>query len=223
MKINKGTKIYILLALIISVLSISIAYAVLSTSLNISGSAEVQGSTWNIFLGKGISINGDDYETTGTGVYNDAVFNGPSATYSISLSKPGDSVTYYFRIYNEGTLNAEVDSIVNATPTCTSSTNNTQDASLVCDNLTYEVSYSDGLQIQSGDVVNTAKSPNDPDTCLKGTTLGNIRSIKVKITFKENVTSVPSSTVSINNLKTTINMKQTDKECENNGSSSEPV
>ena len=224
MKENKRIKIYALIALTLSVLTMSIAYAVLSTSLDISGSATIQESSWGFELGEGISVTGSEYETTGSAVYNKPVFDGVTATYNFSLAKPGDSVTYYFRILNIGSLPGEISSIVNSEPTCTSSLNVTSDEELVCNNLLYEISYSDGTPIQAGDVLGKSISATDPpDTCTKGTSTGNVRSIKVKITFDEKVTEVPSSTITVSNLKTTINLKQTDKTCIKNGSTSEPT
>ena len=99
MKENKRIKIYALIALTLSVLTMSIAYAVLSTSLDIKGSATIQESSWGFELGEGISVVGKEYETTGSAVYNRPTFDGVTATYNFSLTKPGDSVTYYFRIY----------------------------------------------------------------------------------------------------------------------------
>ena len=88
----------------------------------------------------------------------------------------------------------------------------------------YEITYSDGTPIQAGDVLSKAISNSTPPyTCTKGTSKGNIRSIKVKITFDDKVTSVPSSTITVNNLKTVINLKQTDKTCNSDGAPSEPV
>ena len=224
MKENKRIKIYALIALTLSVLTMSIAYAVLSTSLDISGSATIQESSWGFELGEGISVVGKDYETTGSAVYNKPVFDGVTATYNFSLTKPGDSVTYFFRIYNIGSLPGEISSIENSTPICTSDSNNTQDADLVCNNLIYEITYSDGTPIQAGDVLSKAiENSTPPYTCTKGTSTGNIRSIKVKITFDDKVTSVPSSTITVNNLKTVINLKQTDKTCNSDGAPSEPV
>ena len=51
----------------------------------------------------------------------------------------------------------------------------------------------------------------------------NDKKIPVKITFDDKVTSVPSSTITVNNLKTVINLKQTDKTCNSDGAPSEPV
>ena len=224
MKENKRIKIYALIALTLSVLTMSIAYAVLSTSLDISGSATIQESSWGFELGEGISITGSDYETTGSAVYNKPVFDGVTATYNFSLTKPGDSVTYFFRIYNIGSLPGEIASITTSEPICTSSSNNTNDADLVCNNLIYEITYSDGTPIQVGDVLSKAiENSTPPYTCTKGTSKGNIRSIKVKITFDDKVTEVPSSTITVNNLKTVINLKQTDKTCNSDGAPSEPV
>ena len=224
MKENKRIKIYVLAALMISVLTMSIAYAVLSTSLDISGSATIQESSWGFELGEGISIAGNNYETTGSAVYNKPVFEGVTATYNFSLTKPGDSVSYFFRIYNIGSLPGEIASITTSEPLCTSSSNNTNDAELVCNNLIYEITYSDETPIQAGDVLSKSLSTSiPPTTCLKGTSTGTVRSIKVKITFDEEVTTVPSSTITVSNLKTTINLKQTNKTCISDGAPSEPV
>lgn len=222
MKENKRMKLYILVALVFSILTISIAYAVLSTSLDISGSATVQESSWGFKLGEGISLSGKDYETTGSAIYNAPSFDGVTATYNFSLSKPGDSVTYFFRIYTLGSLPGEISSILTSNPTCTSSLNVKSDEELVCNNLLYEITYSDGTPIQTGDVFNTTAQNTPAITCLKGASTGNVRSIKVKITFDDKVTSVPSSTVTVNNLKTTIDLKQTDKVCNKDNTSPEP-
>ena len=222
MKENKRMKLYILVALVFSILTISIAYAVLSTSLDISGSATVQESSWGFKLGEGISVSGKDYETTGSAIYNAPSFDGVTATYNFSLSKPGDSVTYFFRIYTLGSLPGEISSILTSNPTCTSSLNVKSDEELVCDNLLYEIPYSDGTPIQTGDVFNTTAQNTPAITCLKGASTGNVRAIKVKITFDDKVTSVPSSTVTVNNLKTTIDLKQTDKVCNKDNTSPEP-
>ena len=224
MKRKLYLKKYILVVLVICILTLSIAYATLSVSLEISGSATVQESSWGFSLGQGMSVHGHDYETTGSAVYNSPIFDGVTATYNFSLTKPGDSVSYFFRIYNIGSLPGEIASITTSEPICTSSSNNTNDAELVCNNLIYEITYSDGIPIQEGDVLSKAISNSTPPTtCLKGTSTGNIRSIKVKITFDEKVTAVPSSTITVSNLKTTINLKQTDKTCIKKGSSSEPT
>jgi hypothetical protein len=222
MKENKRMKLYILVALVFSILTISIAYAVLSTSLDISGSATVQESSWGFKLGEGISLSGKDYETTGSAIYNEPTFDGVTATYNFSLSKPGDSVTYFFRIYSLGSLPGEISSILTSNPTCTSSLNVKSDEELVCNNLLYEITYSDGTPIQTGDVFNKTSLNTPAITCLKGAYTGNVRSIKVKITFDDKVTSVPSSTVTVNNLKTTIDLKQTDKVCNKDNTSPEP-
>ena len=51
-RISKRVLYVILSVMIISVFTLTIAYAVLSTTLNITGSAEISGSSWNIILNK---------------------------------------------------------------------------------------------------------------------------------------------------------------------------
>ncbi len=51
-------------------------------------------------------------EVLGTALENSAPsFNGTTATFNVSLSSLGDSITYDFTIKNNGTLNAKVDGV----------------------------------------------------------------------------------------------------------------
>ena len=190
------------------ILSLSIAYAALSATLTISGSGTVTASNWNIKMKKASNQN----KTTGSATYTEPVINDTSVSYSVSLTKPGDSVTLYVEINNAGDVKGEISSIVNSTPTCTSQTGNTADASLVCNNLDVAMTYYDGSAIQTGDVIN-----EDDRTCHKGDSIGRIYTIlKIDIKLKDTMTAVPSSTVNISNLKHTIIYTQTDKLCNSN-------
>ena len=215
--------LYMLLFIVIAFASLTIAYAALSTTLKITGTGTVIESRWNFYLGNGISLSGREQETTGSATYQKPTFNGTTASYEITLVKPGDSVTYYFKLFNTGTLDGEIAAITNSTPKCTSSTGNVADESLVCDNLIYEVSYNDGTNLSMGDIYTHHAEGNQPNVCLNGTTRGISKSMKVTIKFNENVTSVPTSSVTVSNLATTINLIQTDKVCESSGGASEPV
>lgn len=151
-------------------------------------------------------------------------------SYNISLTKPGDSVTYYAIITGDGTLPGEITSIVQSTPKCSSSTGNSADEQLVCSNLNFSLEYTDVSSyyygaVQPGDVISECDTSETGCTiCLKeeNTGLKSSRIIKYTIEFNESATNVPSSTVTISNLQIDINISQTDKECVYKNSTSSP-
>lgn len=208
---KRGKKIGVTLIaiLIISIVTLTVAYAALSETLSIQGSAKVNASNWNIKLNNStIKTN----SKTGTATYTTPVVNGTTISYSVGLTKPSDSVTLYFDVLNNGDVTGEITSIISSTPKCTSATGNTDDANLVCNNLDISLTYVGGSTVSVGDVINT-----DGYSCLKGTTTSNTKAnIKLVVKLKDTMTSVPTSQVTISNLKHDIIYSQTSKECKYN-------
>ena len=199
----------ILCIAVISVFSLTIAYAVLSETLTISGTGTVNASNWDINLKNSTS---NTNSTTGSATYTTPTINGTTISYSVGLTKPSDSVTLYFDVSNSGDVTGEITSIISSTPKCTSVTGNTDDADLVCNNLEIKLTYVDGSTVSVGDVINT-----DGYSCLKGTTTSNTKAnVKLVVKLKDTMTSVPTSQVTISNLKQDIIYSQTSKECKYN-------
>lgn len=218
MKQEKRNKTFMILLLLVgAVASLSIAYAILSTTLNISGNSEINASTWGFTL---VGNKTDDqipvYKTTGSAITTEPTYSNTTMTYSLTLTKPGDSVTYYFKIKNNGTLPGEIDSILHSTPTCTSETGNTEDEELVCKNLIYEVVHLTGennegtAEIKQGDLI----SENENAICINNNIVGKPeRMARLTITLDPELTEVSSSTVTVSNLKTDIKIVQTERTC----------
>ena len=204
---NKKIKFVILGCLLLLVCSISIAYAVLFTTLNISGSGTVNASNWDIEMAFNYGVK------TGSANYtNPTVTNYKISNYSVDLTKPGDSVSLEFVINNYGDINGEITSLINSTPVCTSETGNSTDAKLVCDNLVVQFYYEGGDPISVGDVLNT-----DSMTCLNGSSEAySFTYLIVKVSLSSSMTSVPSSKVTISNLNHEVVYTQTDKTCTSN-------
>ena len=218
MKEEKRNKTFIILLLLVgAVATLSIAYAILSTTLNISGNSEINASTWGFTLvGNKTDESIPEYETTGTAITTEPTYSNTTMSYSLTLTKPGDSVTYYFRIKNNGTLPGEIESILHSTPTCTSESGNTSDEELVCKNLIYEVVHltgenNDGIaEIKQGDLI----SEDDNAICINNNIVGKPgRIARLTITLDPELTEVSSSTVTVSNLKTEIKIIQTEKTC----------
>ena len=213
MKVNRKYLIIILTIVVVLVASLTIVYAALSASLIISGSGTVSATNW------GVSISNSNTTTFGNTSTGDATFTTPIITgttiadYSVSLTKPGDSVTLFFALENTGDINAEVASVINSTPVCTSETGNTADASLVCDNLNISLNYYTDESVVSGNILS-----RDSMVCYEeNSSSGILPYLMLSLSLDSSMTSVPGSKVTISNLKHEINFIQTEKNCNPSG------
>jgi len=101
---ERKIKLLSLVALIVAVLGLTVAFAALSQTLTINGSASVDAAEWDVHF-----ENLSEPTITGAArVINNPVLNGTSIdSLEVSLTKPGDSVTYTFDVVNNGTIDAE--------------------------------------------------------------------------------------------------------------------
>lgn len=74
------------------------------------------------------------------------------SSYSVSLTNPGDSVSYIFDVVNDGDYDAYLGDIHLTKPRCNGLGNNsTNDAKNVCSHLNYTLNYLDGNTVKVGD------------------------------------------------------------------------
>ena len=109
-KMEKERKVRVLsiAALLVAVLGLTVAFAALSQTLTINGSAAVNTATWDIHFEK---TSGTETEVKGAATFTEPTLSGTTIeNFSVTLTKPGDSVTYYFDIVNKGTVDAVVSS-----------------------------------------------------------------------------------------------------------------
>ena len=121
----------VLSIVLICVFTLSIAYAALSVTLNIQGSAQVTSADWNIHFANPVVTNGSVTTNVPT------LLNATTVNFNTTLSMPGDFYEFTIDIVNEGSIDAVIDGI-NKTPELTS-----EQAKY----LKYEVSYSDGSSV----------------------------------------------------------------------------
>ena len=108
MEKERRIKIISLCALLVAVLGLTVAFASLSQTLTINGSAAVDAASWDIHFEK---TSGKETETEGAATFTEPTLSGTTIeNFSATLTKPGDSVTYYFDIVNNGTVDAVVSS-----------------------------------------------------------------------------------------------------------------
>ena len=110
MERNRKIKTLSLVALIVAVLGLGVAFAALSSKLTINGSAKAQAGSWNIHFAKTLDM---PTQTTGDASFTEPTLSDTSILgFKAIVTKPGDSVTYYFDIVNSGTVDALVDDYV---------------------------------------------------------------------------------------------------------------
>ena len=88
--------------MILSIFTLSIAYAALSVSLKIQGNAEVVASSWNIHFDN-IIFSGDDNPPK--------ITSATSVVFNPTFNMPGDKYTFTVDIVNDGTIDAIIENI----------------------------------------------------------------------------------------------------------------
>ena len=102
--------------LIVGIVSMTIAYAALSSSLNINGSASVQNisESWNIHFAH-IDNTANEVKTYGyaTAVDSITLDNTTVTVPNVTLKAPGDKVEYIFKVVNEGDITGYINVLNN--------------------------------------------------------------------------------------------------------------
>ena len=134
---NKNKKIIVYVCLLI--LCISVGYAALSTTLNITGVSNIKSAKWDVHFDN-LKVNNDSVTATSPAVI-DATKT--AVNYSVSLLKPGDSYSFTVDVVNAGTIDAMV-SVVS----------NTGLSDEQKKYVSYSVTYSNGLEVNTKDSLN---------------------------------------------------------------------
>ncbi len=184
--------VMILILVVVSV--IGITYAAFTQELQIEGTASAKAASWKIKF-KELQ----EAETIGTAkeIEKPSIESGDTkiSGFVAQLASPGDSISYKFKVANEGTFNAKVSSKNIPTPTCTGSGNAAAtDKDNVCKHLTYTLTYATGGEI------------NEEDTL----TAGEEKELKLTLTYSASVPAneLPTNDVTIGNLSTTLTYVQ---------------
>ena len=101
---DRKTLYMVLSIVMVSVLTLTVVYAALSTTLQINGQAEVSAANWEIHLDN-VVLNSSS-ATTAVPTITDS----KTATFSTTLTKPGDFYEFTIDVVNEGTIDAMIES-----------------------------------------------------------------------------------------------------------------
>ena len=176
----------VIIILSVMILGLSIGYAALSSSLNITGSARLGATadSWNINF-KNAKCTGYNYAEAG----DIEIKNKTTLELSNSkLKAPKDYIICNFDIVNDGTIDAKVTSITNPDKnkfTYTGSgSNKTTDEETVKNGLVAEMKYQDNTEIKLGDELKAKET----------------KKAYIKISLSENMSSLPTTDVSISDI-----------------------
>lgn len=162
MEKERGAKVIAIVALLIAVVGLTVGYAAYSSTLTINGTATVDPASWKVNFGykTGDSLTGTTTghatETTAP-TLKDTTISG----FDVTLKAPGDSVTYNFLIKNSGTLNARLANFTMGTLTCAPNASGSisqEDATELCGELKYTLTYADDSTITTGTPLNSNDS-----------------------------------------------------------------
>ena len=172
------------------ILLVTLIYAAFTRQLNISGTSVNRKSKFDIHFEELSTIT-----TTGTAkALTQPRIASPTSIedYSVSETSPGDTISFTFKVVNDGNYNASISSLSVGTPEC-SGTDSTSNSN-VCSKLTYTLTYENGSSVQTGDILNAKDNVT----------------MKMTLTYQEfnNASLLPTEDVSISNLGITINYQQ---------------
>lgn len=181
----KDYKIIVIIALILGIIGLSIAFAAMSSTLKINTSSSYGGHEWSINF-----ANNDYGSTTGSAIAGSIYLKSTSIVImDAKLNKPGDSVTYTFDVVNNGIIDAELSSITNLSPIFTGSGNDkVNDENIIRNNYIYSLTYEDGSKINIKDELKVGEKVR----------------MKLTMAYKRDVLDTPNNPVTITNTGTTL-------------------
>lgn len=181
-KSSKGSyQNYIIIALSLAVVFMSIGFAAFSTSLNIGGTnnVTVKKATWDIhWAGKtGGSETGTVTETKGADLGTVTRTDDTNITFTATLAKPGDEYEFTVDAVNAGTFDASLTSVTMT------------DISTYSNYLTYTITY-DGQTFS-----NPSNTPSPASTLAAGAQ--KTATVNVKYIQPANSANLPQSDVTV--------------------------
>lgn len=185
MEKERRTKALVIVVLLIVVAGLTVAFAALSTTLNINGTAYLDAAKWGIrFENLSSPTKIGSATTTGTAKIEESKAAEITGM-NVSLSIPGDKIVYTVDLVNKGTINAKIDNIEKTVLTSEQQRY-----------LTFKVTNQNGYEIKQGDILEK----------------GETKKITITIEFIKDLTKedLPKQTSTIS-LSYKLNFVQTDE------------
>ena len=160
--------------LLILLLTVTIGFALLSTTLKINGSTDIHGNTWDVRWDsesvkvKSGSVAADEPEVTETDT---------KVSFAVDLSLPGEYYEFTVDAVNKGTIDAMIEDIK------TTITDGEGETATLPDYILFEVTYGDGVKIDEGHLLAKRVDENTPTK----------ETYKVRIEFDSEAETIPST------------------------------
>ena len=186
MEKRKNGQIAVIAVLAIAIVFMSVGFAVYASTLSINGTATVKANKWSVHF------NDTTYaETAGSVAATTHSINNTTATYTVTLSKPGDFYEFSVNVVNDGSFNAVLKAL-------TMSTLTTAQAKY----LTYTVTY-DGTAY--------TESQSGLSLSLPSTAGSNTKVVKVRVAYvqPESSTDLPTESDATVTLTASLDYEQT--------------
>ena len=192
MEKQRREKALVVVVLLVVIAGLTVAFAALSSSLNINGTAYLDAAKWGIrFENLSSPTRVGKATTTGTAKIEET--KSASITgMNVNLSIPGDKIVYTVNLVNKGTINAKIDNI--------EKTVLTEEQQRY---LTFKVTDKNGDEVREGDILEK----------------GEIKKLIITIEFIKDLTKedLPKQTSTIS-LSYKLNFVQTDEKKKTNSS-----
>ena len=174
---TRGMYVVVLLLLLIG-----IGYALISTTVNINGTAKIGASNWKVWFSEAPSVtNGSVTPETAAGDVAVHKVSDTLVEWTVTLKQPGDFYEFTVPVTNDGTIDAKL-----ATLTKTPSSLTTDQAKVL------EYTFEYGTRYDGG----TDKTIAQNDLLPAGQT----STVKVRVAFKSNVqeSDLPETAMTVN-------------------------
>ena len=149
MEKERRTKALVVVVLLIVVAGLTVAFAALSATLNINGTAYLDAAKWGIrFENLSSPTKIGSATTTGTAKIEETKA-AEITDMNVSLSIPGDKVVYTVDLVNKGTINAKIDNIEKTLLTSEQQRY-----------LTFKVTDQNGKEVSEGDILSAGETKN---------------------------------------------------------------
>ena len=209
-QIQRKQLIFVFCGILVGVFGLTVGYAALSSTLNISGSTTVMGASWDSTIDEVDSGNVsrvlnlsdavfvDNYAVVGSAslVQKPTVTDNSVNNLQVSVTKPNDMIVMLYKFTNTGDVAMRYDSRDISTPVITSSSGNSTDVEWANNYFDFESS----LFVNNGE---TNVYVSAGDVLCPGETVY----MKVAIKMLDTDT-LPSSTLTISNLNAKFNFSQ---------------
>ena len=147
MEKERRTKALVIVVMLIVVAGLTVAFASLSSALNIKGTAYLDAAKWGIkFENLSEPVSVGTATTTGPAKIEETK-SAEISNINVNLSTPGDKVVYTVDLVNEGTINAKIDKI--------EKTKLTEEQQKY---LTFKVTDKDYNEVSEGDILSSGET-----------------------------------------------------------------